>query len=156
MNSHFVLHGYSRMRMKIAEQLDNPPRFCCGLPSRINSEISQSFPCRLIKPTRDETIIGQQNINLLLNCLQKLKDFAESHNSDSIFAVATEGLRRAGNSTEIVDQISSTLGINFTILSGEQEATGIAQGILADPYLCNCEDFWAWISEVAVSRSFRW
>ena len=107
-------------------------------------EIAQStFPCRLIKPTRDETIIGQQNIDLLLSCLQKLKDFAESHNSDSIFAVATEGLRRAGNSTEIVDQISSTLGINLTILSGEQEATGIARGILADPYLCDCEDFWA-------------
>ena len=53
-------------------------------------EIAQStFPCRLIKPTRDETIIGQQNIDLLLSCLQKLKDFAKSHNSDSIFAVAT-------------------------------------------------------------------
>jgi len=107
-------------------------------------EIAQStFPCRLIKRTRDETIIGQQNTNLLLSCLQKLKGFAESHNSDSIFAVATEGLRRASNSAEIVDQINSTLGINLTILSGEQEATGIAQGILADPYLCDCEDFWA-------------
>lgn len=107
-------------------------------------EIAQStFPCRLIKPNRDETIIGQQNIDLLLSCLQKLKDFAESHNSDSLFAVATEGLRRASNSAEIVDQISSTLGINFTILSGEQEATGIAQGILVDPYLRVCKDFWA-------------
>ena len=107
-------------------------------------EIAQStYPCRLIKSNKDKTIIGQQNIDLLLSCLQKLKNFAESHSSDLILAVATEGLRRAGNSTEILNQITSKLGINLTILSGSQEATGIAHGILADPNLCGCKDFWA-------------
>jgi len=115
----------------------------CLAESGIQEIAQATFPCRLIKSDRDETIIGQHNINLLLTCIQKLKDFAESHNSDSIFAVATEGLRRASNSSEIVDQITCTLGINLTILSGEQEANGIALGILADPYLCDCKDFLA-------------
>jgi len=115
----------------------------CLSGSRIQEIAQTTFPCRLIKPSKDEAMIGQQNIDLLLSCIQKLKKFAESHNSDSIFAVATEGLRRASNSSEIVDQISSTLGINLTILSGEQEATGIAEGVLADPYLSTCNDFLA-------------
>ena len=115
----------------------------CLVGSGIEEIAQSTFPCRLIKSNRDETMIGQQNIDLLLSCLQKLQNFAKSHSSDLILAVATEGLRRASNSTEIVDQITSKLGINLTILSGEQEAAGIAHGILADPNLCDYKDFWA-------------
>ena len=59
----------------------------CLAESGIQEIAHSTFPCRLINPTRDETIIVQQNIDLLLNCLQKLKGFAESHNSDSILSL---------------------------------------------------------------------
>ena len=107
-------------------------------------EIAQStFPCRLISPIKDEKQIKEQNIENLLTSINSLKSFAESYQTDLILAVATEGLRRACNSTQIVEKVSSVFGIELSILTGEQEAEGIARGLITDPNLSHYDDFFA-------------
>ena len=57
--------------------------------------------------------------------------------------VATEAMRKAPNSKLFADEIQSSFSHPLHILSGNEEAALIAEGLLQDPQLSGCESFQA-------------
>ncbi|MCH2154680.1 MAG: phosphatase [Opitutales bacterium] len=55
--------------------------------------------------------------------------------------VATSAVRDAGNGCVFAEGVETVTGIPLTILSGEQEALGIARGLACDPAVRNQPDF---------------
>jgi len=113
-------------------------------PSHAVVEIDQtSLPCRLLHQDGDIENIENSSIDTLNRCLSTLAAHAKKKQVTHLFAVATEGLRRAKNSPQIVRQVAKVLGIDITILSGMEEAGAIAEGILTDPQLSRIKNFFA-------------
>ena len=113
-------------------------------PSHAVVEIDQTaFPCRLLHQDGDMENIVPSSIDTLIRCLSKLAAHAKKKQVTHLFAVATEGLRRAKNSPQIVRQVSTVLGIDITILSGMKEAGAVAEGLLTDPELSGLKNFFA-------------
>ncbi len=107
-------------------------------------EIDQTaFPCRLLHQGGDMENIVPSSIDTLIRCLSKLAAHAKKKQVTHLFAVATEGLRRAKNYPQIVRQVSTVLGIDITILSGMEEAGAVAEGLLTDPELSGLKNFFA-------------
>jgi exopolyphosphatase/guanosine-5'-triphosphate,3'-diphosphate pyrophosphatase len=107
-------------------------------------EIDQTaFPCRLLHQAKDKETIDLPSVNSLIHCLSKLAQQAKEKQVTHLIAVATEGLRRAKNSSKIVQRVATELGISITILSGIEEAEAIAHGILTDPELSDLKSFFA-------------
>ena len=107
-------------------------------------EIDQTaFPCRLIHQDGDLETIEPSSIDILIRCLSTLAAHAKKKQVTHLFAVATEGLRRAKNSPQIISQVTAKLGIKITILSGMEEAGAIAEGLLTDPNLSELQNFFA-------------
>ena len=113
-------------------------------PSHSLVEIDQTaFPCRLIHQDGDLETIEPSSIDTLIRCLSTLAVHAKKKQVTHLFAVATEGLRRAKNSPQILHQVTAELGIDITILSGMEEAGAIAEGLLTDPKLSELQNFFA-------------
>lgn len=113
-------------------------------PTHSLVEINQTaFACRLLHQDGKRETIEQSSVDMLIRCLSKLAVHAKKMQVTHLFAVATEGLRRAKNSSQIVQQVATELGISITILSGIEEAEAIAHGILTDPELSDLKSFLA-------------
>ena len=113
-------------------------------PTHSLVEIDQTaFPCRLLHRDGNRETIESSSIETLIRCLSTLAVHAKKKQVSHLFAVATEGLRRAKNSPQIVRQVSKALGININILSGIEEASAIAEGLLTDPELSGLKNFFA-------------
>lgn len=89
----------------------------------------------IISPVRDEQIIARLGRGVdadrritretslrVLSHLQSYKSISDSLDSERIFACGTSALRDAANRQEFVDTIRQELGIEISILSGEEEA----------------------------------
>ena len=101
-----------------------------------------SLPCRLIdSSTNHDGLIDQQKLESLLLCLQKFKKTCERYGVKYIQAVATEAFRTAKNSSNLCKHIEKETGFRIEILTGHQEAMGIAQGLLTDPALKTWNDY---------------
>jgi len=55
--------------------------------------------------------------------------------SASIRVLATSAAREAANGQEVVEEIESVTGLRVTVLSGEQEADCVFQGVTSDPVI---------------------
>jgi exopolyphosphatase/guanosine-5'-triphosphate,3'-diphosphate pyrophosphatase len=62
---------------------------------------------------------------------------ARKHQSKSIRIIATSAVREAINSNQLTDAIETGTGLKVEILSGEQEADLVFQGVTTDPALRN-------------------
>jgi len=103
-----------------------------------------SLPCRLL-----ESSVGLGNsirpdaLARLKKCLSLLHDICLKWEVSSLRTVGTEALRQAENSQEIIHTIRQTVGIELEILSGEEEAQGVADGLRTDPFLRSWKSFHA-------------
>jgi exopolyphosphatase/guanosine-5'-triphosphate,3'-diphosphate pyrophosphatase len=70
-----------------------------------------------------------------VGAVRQLLEFARSHGAQKIRAVTTSMVRDAANGAEFVALVREQTGIALEILSGEDEARGIAAGALTDPAL---------------------
>ena len=101
-----------------------------------------SLPCRLIdSSTNHNGLIDQQKLESLLLCLQKFKKTCERYDVKDIKIVATEAFRTARNSSNLCKYIEKETGFRIEILTGHEEAMGIAQGFKTDPALKTWNDY---------------
>lgn len=66
--------------------------------------------------------LSDLSVQLILNVLKVMMGLIEIHNVDVVRAVATESLREAANSTNILQRIEDVCGIKVDIIDGIEEA----------------------------------
>ena len=64
-----------------------------------------------------------------ITCLKNYAASCKSYETQSIFAFGTSALRHASNASDFIDEIKSQTQINITVLSGQDEANLIYEGI---------------------------
>lgn len=106
------------------------PRFSKTIETRISAGISHSRP-ELTDPA----------INEGLGSICELLRLAKKFEPEVIRIVATSAVRDAQNGMEFIDRLKNETGILMEILSGEQEAQYIGQGLACDPALKGLGDF---------------
>jgi len=82
-----------------------------------------------VSPVYLQPEIIQQATQSIVELLEKIKPFEP----EQILIAGTSAVREAVNQQILVDAIFQQTGHVLHILSGEQEALGIAQGVLTDP-----------------------
>jgi exopolyphosphatase/guanosine-5'-triphosphate,3'-diphosphate pyrophosphatase len=73
--------------------------------------------------------------------IEKLLIKAEAFFPDEVLIVATSAVREASNSNDFIKLLKNKTGYNLRILTGREEALGIARGILLDEQLNTLQDF---------------
>ena len=101
-----------------------------------------SLPCRLLYLSPHHSgQIENRELQLLLTCLQDFKETCLQHEVSSIKTVATEAFRKATNSWAVRQKVKDTTGLEIEILSGVQEALGIAKGLQTDPQFQDWQNY---------------
>ena len=77
-------------------------------------------------------ILNEEGIVALCSALKKLVKFSLEHGADRIFAFATAALRSASNIEEIKKTVFCDVGIQFEVISAEEEALCSLRGLLLD------------------------
>ena len=85
--------------------------------------------------SKEQSALTPEAMGDTLASVQALIAIAQEHAVDELIIVATSAVREATNQTEFADILREETGHHLRILSGEEEAEGIAQGILTDPQL---------------------
>ena len=85
---------------------------------------------------KSEDIISEVKINDGLNILAFMKKRAMSFNA-SLFAVATQSLRKAANSDDFIKRAANRLGIFIRIISPEEEAEYTYKGVSVNSEIRN-------------------
>jgi exopolyphosphatase/guanosine-5'-triphosphate,3'-diphosphate pyrophosphatase len=95
--------------------------------------LEKSFPCRLIS-SESQKLGGIAPVQLkqLLDVLDELISISLAESSDNLTIVATEAIRRSNNQVDIQKEIEARFGHKLHILSGQQEAELIADGVRFD------------------------
>ena len=94
----------------------------------------KSFPCRLISPESQKLgVILPDQLKKLLAVLEQLVSFSKEASSDQLTLVATEAIRKSTNQAEIKKVIEEKFAHKLHVLSGQQEAELIADGVSIDP-----------------------
>jgi exopolyphosphatase / guanosine-5'-triphosphate,3'-diphosphate pyrophosphatase len=77
---------------------------------------------RLISYLQKDGRISESGIQKTLACMAQFKEFCNVRKITEIIGVATAAVRQAVNGNELLQQIHDLTGIQFRLLSGEQEA----------------------------------
>ena len=107
--------------------------------------IADVSPDGAIVPVRDEQVITRlgkgvdferrispETTDRVLACLQNYKAISESLHSEVLFAGGTSALRDATNRQEFIGRVRRELGIQISILSGEEEAELTYRGAVSE------------------------
>ena len=62
--------------------------------------------------------------------LKMFRKLCDSYNVDKVYAVATNAVRRAKNQKSFIEEINAVCGFKFKVLSEEEEALHIYQGVI--------------------------
>lgn len=104
----------------------------------------KSYPCRLgMGLSREQPVLSSAMIDLTLKVIDQLLSFAKPFSPIKIRIVATEAIRRLKNSKSLIVKVQNRFSLNIEILSGEEEASFIADGLLTDPCLSSVQEFCA-------------
>ena len=104
----------------------------------------QSLPCRLLSMgTQDEPEISLDALNRLVVCVNELKERMKKWEVKQVRMVGTEALRKSKNSSWVIKELLKSTGLLLEIISGEEEAQAVADGLRTDPILKNWESFMA-------------
>lgn len=98
--------------------------------------LEKSFPCRLISSeSQKRGFILPDQLKQLFAVLEQLVSISEEESSDHLTLVATEAIRRSANQEEIKAVIEEKFAHKLHVLSGQQEAELIADGVRFDPLI---------------------
>lgn len=81
---------------------------------------------------RDAGIISAEKFSQGIDAVKRLLDKAQKYEPTAIAIVGTSVFRTAANAREFAEAISEATGTPLRVLSGEEEAEGIAAGVLTD------------------------
>lgn len=113
--------GSNNARMIIVNIYDNGS-------FRIVDELKE--PVRLISDMTQDNIIRPRRIQQLIKTLLMFKRLCAANGITDIIAVLTAAVRRAANQRSFLDEVFAATGINLTLLTGEQEAIYVYQGVI--------------------------
>jgi exopolyphosphatase/guanosine-5'-triphosphate,3'-diphosphate pyrophosphatase len=108
---------------------------------KVEAIFQKSLPCRILLDKNDH--LSESGIDRIINTVSKLHFEAVKFNPARFCIVGTEALRKAKNSAMVREKIFEKTGLKLKILTGKEEATGIAFGICSDPKLQNRDEFHA-------------
>jgi exopolyphosphatase/guanosine-5'-triphosphate,3'-diphosphate pyrophosphatase len=98
--------------------------------------LEKSFPCRLISSESQKLgVILPDQLKQLLAVLEQLVSISKEESSDHLTLVATEAIRRSTNQEEIKTVIEEKFAHKLHVVSGQQEAELIADGVRFDPLI---------------------
>lgn len=86
-------------------------------------------------------VLSEAVIQRGVECVKKLLAQTTPYSVKKHFIIATNAIRVAENSACFCDKIKSQTGVEVQVLSGEQEALMIAQGVRQDPHLKAKQNF---------------
>lgn len=89
----------------------------------------EKIPVKLGKGGINQNNLAEDAVKRALHTLKHFKNLIDGENIDQVFAFATSAVRNAENGPEFVKTVKETIGINIQVLSGEEEAQMIYQGI---------------------------
>jgi len=127
--------GSNSIKALVASRQDDGavyPVFSATKETRIGSGMG-------VSPVYLQPTIIQQATQSIGELLEKIKPFEPSQT----LIAATSAVREAVNQQDLVDAIFAQTGHALKILSGEEEALGIARGVLTDPLVQSLERFTA-------------
>ena len=113
--------GSNTTRMVVVNLYDNGSY-------RIVDELKE--PVRLISDMTQDNIIRPRRIQQLIKTLQMFKRLCTANEITDIIPVLTAAVRRAANQRSLLDEVYAATGINLTLLTGEQEAIYVYQGVI--------------------------
>ena len=108
---------------------------------KVEAIFQKSLPCRILLDKNDH--LSESGFDQVIKTVSKLHLEAIKFNPASFCMVGTEALRKAKNSAMVREKIFEKTGLRLKILTGKEEATGIAFGICSDPKLKNLDEFHA-------------
>ncbi|MBT5717819.1 MAG: hypothetical protein HOI70_12995 [Opitutae bacterium] len=104
----------------------------------------KSLPCRLAKGLgKGEYILSNTAIEFTVKVIDELIDFSKGFSPDLIKIVATEALRRLKNADVLIERVKKEFGFSAEIISGSEEASFIARGLMTDPSVSSLNEFYA-------------
>jgi exopolyphosphatase/guanosine-5'-triphosphate,3'-diphosphate pyrophosphatase len=77
---------------------------------------------RLAEHVGDDDLLSKAGEKALLKAVQKACDAAEKQGCEQLMAMVTSAIREADNGLEVLDRVSERTGVEFQVLSGEEEA----------------------------------
>ncbi|WP_425636143.1 exopolyphosphatase [Algoriphagus yeomjeoni] len=89
----------------------------------------EKIPVKLGKGGINQNNLAEDAVKRAFHTLKHFKNLIDGENIDQVFAFATSAVRNAENGPEFVKTVKETIGINIQVLSGEEEAQMIYQGI---------------------------
>ena len=109
------------------------------------TEVAQkSLPCRLATGIgKGEFMLSASAIESTVKVISELLIFSKKFSPVLTKIVATEALRRLSNADVLIDRIKKDFGILIEVISGSQEASYIARGLLTDPIISSLTEFHA-------------
>lgn len=98
-------------------------------PDRVIEEVYRE---RIFVKLASEQIstIGEAPFARGLNAINHFKKILDEYNCTTVKAIGTAALRRASNGGDFVEQVFRTTGIAITLISGDEEARLITNGVL--------------------------
>jgi exopolyphosphatase/guanosine-5'-triphosphate,3'-diphosphate pyrophosphatase len=113
--------GSNSVRLVVYDSIGRAP-----LP-RFNEK---SF-CRLAEGLDETGRLSDEGVERTLRALRRFKAIADAMGVDRVDVLATEATRRASNGPDLVAAIERETGFRTRILSGEEEATFAATGVIS-------------------------
>jgi exopolyphosphatase/guanosine-5'-triphosphate,3'-diphosphate pyrophosphatase len=105
----------------------------------------KSYPCRISseKKAGNQLLLSKAKIVQLIATIRLLHSKSINFQPCTTIVVGTEALRLTQNIAELKDGILQATGLSLSVLTGKQEAEGIALGIKTDPQFDKLESFHA-------------
>jgi exopolyphosphatase/guanosine-5'-triphosphate,3'-diphosphate pyrophosphatase len=89
----------------------------------------EKVPVKLGKGGISKNLLAEDAQKRAFHTLKHFKNLIEGENIDQVFAFATSAVRNAENGTEFVQKVKEDIGIEIQVISGEEEAQLIYEGI---------------------------
>ena len=111
--------GTNTFNLLIVDAIDN----------EFSTVLKQKFPVKLGSGGINNNIIDNETFNRGIDSFVKLFKHIEDNNCDIIRAIATSAIRSADNGEDFIKEIYNKTGIEIEVITGEQEAKYIFNGV---------------------------
>ncbi|GAB3693238.1 hypothetical protein GCM10027592_12900 [Spirosoma flavus] len=101
--------------------------------SAVTTLFRESRPAKIGMAGINQGVITEEAIGRALNVLSYFRSVLDQHNiaPEHVTAIGTSAIRVAKNQAEFIDRVQKATGIQIQVISGDQEADYIYQGIRA-------------------------
>ena len=87
------------------------------------------LPVRIGVGGINQNVITKEGVHRAVNALTQFKNKMDEYGVTEVFAFGTSAMRNAGNSGEVIFKIKEATGIETKIISGDEEAKYIYEGV---------------------------